>query len=210
MLARILSSSIYVVEKCLELAGARGLAQLAQCLGFDLANTLAGDGERPGNLLQRVLRAVLQTKAHLDYLLFTRAEGVQHVRGLFLQVRVDGGVGLEQRLAAVRRRMDQGYQDKQDGKIPEDFWERKMSEWRAEEQRIQIAIKGLQESSADHVLSAKRILEFANDAYPLYLTQNPTEQAKLLRMVLLNCSIDAASVYPTYRKPFDTIFQRAQ
>ena len=42
--------------------------------------------------------------------------------------------GLEQRLAVVRRRMDQGYQDKLDGKIPEDFWERKMSEWRAEEQ----------------------------------------------------------------------------
>ena len=119
-------------------------------------------------------------------------------------------VGLEQRLASVRRRMDQGYQDKQDGKIPEDFWERKMSEWRVEEQRIQSAINGLQQSSADSVLSAKRILELANKAYSLYLTQNPTEQAKLLRMVLLNCSIDAASAYPTYRKPFDTIFQRAK
>ena len=28
-------------------------------------------------------------------------------------------------------------------------------------------------------------------------------------MVLLNCSIDAASVWPSYRKPFDLIFQRA-
>jgi len=51
--------------------------------------------------------------------------------------------GLEQRLASVRRRMDQGYQDKLDGKIPEDFWERKMSEWSAEEQRIHIAIRSL-------------------------------------------------------------------
>ena len=119
-------------------------------------------------------------------------------------------VGLEQRLASVRRRMDQGYQDKQDGKIPEDFWERKMSEWRVEEQRIQSAINGLQQSSADSVLSAKRILELANKAYSLYLTQNPTEQAKLLRMVLLNCSVDAVSIYPTYKKPFDMIFQRAK
>jgi site-specific DNA recombinase len=118
--------------------------------------------------------------------------------------------GLEKRLAAVRRRMDQGYQDKLDGKIPEDFWERKMSEWRAEEQQIQMAIHGLRESTADRVLSAKRTLELANKAYSLYLTQNSAEQAKLLRMVLLNCSIDAASVYPTYRKPFDMIFQRAR
>ena len=118
--------------------------------------------------------------------------------------------GLEQRLAAVRRRMDQGYQDKLDGKIPEDFWARKMSEWRAEEQRIQTAINGLSESSVDRRLSVKRILELANQAYSLYLTQNPTEQAKLLRLVLLNCSIDALSVYPTYRKPFDIIFERVK
>src|SRR5712692_10526765 len=49
---------MHVIEKCLEPAGARGVAQLAQRPGFDLANTLAGDGQGPGNLLQRVLRAV--------------------------------------------------------------------------------------------------------------------------------------------------------
>ena len=69
--------------------------------------------------------------------------------------------GFEKRLAAVRRRMDQGYQDKLDGRIPEDFWERKMSEWRSEEQQIQMAINGVRESTADRVLSAKRTLELA-------------------------------------------------
>jgi site-specific DNA recombinase len=106
--------------------------------------------------------------------------------------------------------MDQGYQDKLDGKIPEDFWERKMSEWRAEEQQVQMAINGLRGSTAERVLSAKGTLELANKAYSLYLTQNSAEQAKLLRMVLLNCSIDAVSVYPTYRKPFDMSFHRAK
>jgi site-specific DNA recombinase len=118
--------------------------------------------------------------------------------------------GLVQRLAAVRKRMDQAYQDKLEGKIPEDFWERKMSEWRTEERQIQMAINAIQESSTDRLLSAKRILELANKAYSLYLTRNPAEQAKLLRMVLLNCSIDALNLYPTYRKPFDLIFQRAK
>ena len=117
---------------------------------------------------------------------------------------------LVQRLAALRKRMDQAYQDKLDGKIPEDFWERKMSEWRAEEQQIQMTINQLQVSSADRVLSATRILELANKAYSLYLTQKPAEQAKLLRLVLLNCSIDKVSIYPAYRKPFDLIFQRTR
>jgi hypothetical protein len=36
------------------------------------------------------------------------------------------------------------------------------------------------------------------------------EQAELLKKALLNCSIDAASLYPAYRKPFDMIVQRAK
>ena len=40
---------------------------------------------------------------------------------------------LEQRLAAVRRRMDQPYQDKLDGQLPVEFWERKMVEWTEDE-----------------------------------------------------------------------------
>ena len=53
-------------------------------------------------------------------------------------------------------------------------------------------------------------LELANVAYSLYLTQKPAEQTELLGKVLLNCSIDAVSVTPTYRKPFDMIFERAK
>jgi transposase len=34
--------------------------------------------------------------------------------------------------------------------------------------------------------------------------------AELLRNLLLNCSIDAVSLYPTYRKPFDLIFNRVK
>jgi hypothetical protein len=117
---------------------------------------------------------------------------------------------LEQRLAAVQRRMDQAYQDKLDGNIPQEFWERKMLEWTQDERQIQAALTRLEVPSSGRILDAKRILELANKAYSLYLTQNPSEQAKLLRMVLLNCSVDAASVCPTYRKPFDLICQRAQ
>jgi hypothetical protein len=49
-----------------------------------------------------------------------------------------------------------------------------------------------------------------NKAYSLYVKQTPEEKAKLLRLVLSNCSVDAVSLYPTYRKPFDLIFERAK
>ena len=38
---------------------------------------------------------------------------------------------LQQRLTAVRNRLDQAYLDKLDGKITEEFWSRKSAEWHA-------------------------------------------------------------------------------
>jgi site-specific DNA recombinase len=117
---------------------------------------------------------------------------------------------LRNRLGQVRRRIEQAYLDKLDGKITETFWESKSSEWHEEEQQILMALDGLEGQSTERILDGVRILELANKAYFLYLKQPPVEKAKLLRIVLSNCKIDAASVDPTYRKPFDLIFQRAK
>lgn len=117
---------------------------------------------------------------------------------------------LRTRLAQVRRRTEQAYLDKLDGKISEAFWEAKSSEWKQDEQQILMALKGLEQQSPERILDGVRILELANKAYFLYLKQPPAEKAKLLRIVLSNCEIDAATVDPTYRKPFDLIFQRVK
>jgi len=117
---------------------------------------------------------------------------------------------MAQRLDAIRNRMSQAYADKLDGKISEDFWQRQMSQWQAEECQVHQSIDALSQPKADFVLDAQRTLELANEAYYLYLTRKPAEQAELLKKVLLNCSIDAVSVTPTYRKPFDMIFERAK
>ena len=63
--------------------------------------------------------------------------------------------------------------------------------------------------TGDRALDAQRILELANRAYSLYVSQDSTEKAKLLRMLFSNRSVDAVSVTPTYRKPFDMIVKRA-
>jgi hypothetical protein len=117
---------------------------------------------------------------------------------------------LEQRLVAVRRRIDQSYLDKLDGKILEDFWLRKTLSWQEEEQRVQIALQALKEAEPDRVLKGARILELANKAYFLYLRQSHAGRAKLIRIVLSNCAVDAVNIYPTYRRPFDLILGAAK
>jgi hypothetical protein len=145
-----------------------------------------------------------------DHVLARLQESLAHDQEKAQDVMTARRNALQPRLSAVRRRMDQAYQDKLDGKIPEDFWERKMAEWTAEERSIHDALGRLEHTTNEQLLTVQRTLELANKAYSLYLTRNPQEQAELLRMVLLNCAIDAATIQPTYRKPFDLIFERAK
>lgn len=120
-------------------------------------------------------------------------------------------VRLQSRLTTIRNRMDAAYADKLDGKIPEDFWERKTAEWREEEVQVQTAINGLASADgSDQAMDAEKVFELANKAYSLYISQNSVEKAKLLRMLCSNFSVGDVSVTPTYRKPFDMIFERAR
>jgi hypothetical protein len=73
-----------------------------------------------------------------------------------------------------------------------------------------MAIQALQQVRLERLLAAVRILELANKVHSLYVRQSPAERAKLLRIVLSNCAIDATSLYPAYKKPFDMIFARAR
>src|SRR5207248_5184551 len=116
-----------------------------------------------------------------------------------------------QRLVALRGRMDQMYEDKLDGKIDQEFWTRKMNEWREQERTLESALSGLSAPvTTEKVLTVKRIFELANQAHLLYVTRNSSERGQLLKSVLLNCETDGVSLNPTYRKPFDLIFERVK
>ncbi len=117
---------------------------------------------------------------------------------------------LEKEAAVVQRRMDQAYKDKLDEKIAEDFWKRQMEQLQNEDLRIRGAISALKEPATQKLLSVARTFELAQKAHSMYLKQNPTEQAELLKLVLLNCAVDAASIYPEYKMPFDIIARRVK
>ena len=49
---------------------------------------------------------------------------------------------LERELTSLYSRMDAAYLDKLDGKITEEFWQRKQADWQTEELRIKGLIAG--------------------------------------------------------------------
>jgi site-specific DNA recombinase len=182
----------YTYYRCTGFRGRCGLPYFREEELGDRLGQILKDIHIPDNILAQLQESLLNNKG--------REEGIrrQEVERLV------------QRLAQAHRRMDQAYQDKLDGKISEEFWMRRSTEWQAEENQIRASMQGLEMARPERLLDAARILELANKAYFLYVKQNHSERAKLLKMVLSNCGIDAVSIYPTYRKPFDLIFQRAK
>src|ERR1035441_7237264 len=65
---------------------------------------------------------------------------------------------LDARLTGIRNRMDAAYTDKLDGKISEEFWERKMHDWQMEEQQVKMAIQGLRSEEHTSELQSLRHL----------------------------------------------------
>jgi site-specific DNA recombinase len=117
----------------------------------------------------------------------------------------------QQQLAALRARMDRVYEDKLDGAIDEAFFSSKMAEYREREIQLMAVEERLSKPvTSESVLTVARTFELAQKARFLYLTRNHAERGQLLKMLLLNCATDGVSLWPTYRKPFDLIFQRAK
>ena len=106
-------------------------------------------------------------------------------------------------------RIHQAYVEKLDGKITEDFYVSLTEKWQEELEQIKIAITKHENADSNYLAQGNHILELCNKAYDLYLRQTPMENAKLLRYLLSNCTLNDVTVCPTYRSPFNLMVKGA-
>src|ERR1700690_3012903 len=81
------------LDEALELLAARRVAQLAEGLGFDLADAFAGHFEVLSHLFEGVVALLADSEAHSQHLLFARRQRLQHLSRLFGKVHVDHRFG---------------------------------------------------------------------------------------------------------------------
>src|SRR5206468_5287385 len=74
-----------------ELATAHRMLKLADRLGLDLADALAGDLENPSYLFKSVCVSVAQAVAKLDNLALAVSQGLEHLLDLVLEHLLGGG-----------------------------------------------------------------------------------------------------------------------
>jgi site-specific DNA recombinase len=117
---------------------------------------------------------------------------------------------LTRQLEQGKRRLNQAYLDKLDGKITEEFWAEKSDEWREEKARLTAQLARQTGGDGHYPDKGVRILELAKRAYELYPMQGPGEKRKLLGFLLSNCTLAGGRITPTYKQPLDILTVMAE
>ena len=153
---------------------------------------------RLGELVRRVQIPPAIADWLADALRSSQAEQTHHRRE---------AVGrLARRRDALQAKLDRGYEDLLAGRISDDLWARKSTAWESErETSIGALARYDQQASRDYTATGASILELSQQAYPLHVRQERTEQRRLLNTLLSNCTFERGSLTPTYSKPFDLL-----
>ena len=117
---------------------------------------------------------------------------------------------LQQQQLLLRSKLDRAYDDRLSGQVSEELWKRKSVELEAELQRVRAEMEQHEHASHQYEATGLQILELAQNAYSLYVTESAHEQARLVKMLLSNCTFDRGSLSPTFIKPFDLFAKGAE
>ena len=114
-------------------------------------------------------------------------------------------------LHTLQTQRDDAYTDKLRGEITVEFWRSRQAKWADEELAIKAELSSLEDVKTPRRFDNLHFtLELAQTIDSKLVVANEFEKANLAKIVLSNSKIDAVSLYPTYRKPFDVIVRRAK
>lgn len=110
---------------------------------------------------------------------------------------------IESQLTTLRHRQSKLYEDKLDGLITHEFWLERHNAYAQDIVRLEDASRQHQEGNNDYIENGSRLIELAKNAHRLFISQSPTEQRKLINLVLSNIRLDRGNLHYEHKKPFD-------
>lgn len=117
---------------------------------------------------------------------------------------------LEDQYHRVKRRLENAYIDKVDGRIEEDFWREKSDDWNAELMEIEAAVKSHRESNRSYFELGSQIIDMVRQASDLFEKQDNYERRRLVDTLVSQCTYSDETLCVTYRKPFSFFAEGAR
>ena len=112
---------------------------------------------------------------------------------------------LERESGRLQRRLDEMYDDKLDGRISADEYDRKSAALCHERDDLTATITRHNDVSRTYVDEGVKLLNLARRAAELFERQSPGEKRRLLNFLLSNCSWKDGTLHAEFRQPFDML-----
>lgn len=118
-------------------------------------------------------------------------------------------VRLETQKKDLEQRLNTLYEDRLEGVITKEFYQKKFSEYEVSIQDLGDRIAKYEEADIDYYKVGTTVLELANKASFLYKQANMEERRELLSFLLSNSILKRKKLLIQYKKPFDRVFVHA-
>jgi len=112
---------------------------------------------------------------------------------------------LKRRHGLIIQRLDRLYDDKLDGKISEEFYERKFKQYSREKEEIESAIKRHERANLKYYELGLNLYELSQRAKEIYLKARLEEKRQLMKLVFKALFLNGNKLAFTYTKPFELI-----
>jgi site-specific DNA recombinase len=133
------------------------------------------------------------------------AEMISHGHDNERTARADAIARLRREQQRLQDRMDRMYDDKLDGRIDNEIFDRKAAEFRAEQARIVGDIGAHDAAMQAYVVEIARLGDLARRAGALFEAQPAADKRKLLDFVVSECRWKGGQLEPVYREPFEML-----
>jgi hypothetical protein len=105
----------------------------------------------------------------------------------------------------ILNRLDRLYDDKLDGKISEEFYERKFKQYSKEKEEIESAIKRHEKANLKYYELGLNFYELSQKAKEIYQKAKIEEKRQLIKLVFKELFLNGNDLIFTYTKPFELL-----
>ena len=109
----------------------------------------------------------------------------------------------------LKRRIDGLYSDKLDGKISEEFWQEKNTQWHKEKDTLLNKLQSLNNTSKNFYECSNLLLDFSKQAPTLFLKANSTRKRQILNLTCSNFFYKDGELSVELKRVFDYLVKNS-
>lgn len=117
---------------------------------------------------------------------------------------------LKKEYDTIEGRISKMYDDKLDGRITEDMYDKKLREYKERQAAILTDMRLHSDADEDFYLTANHVLNLAKRALEIFESSEVNEKRQFLQFLLQNAVVEGKKLQFTLKKPFDSVLSMAK